>query len=93
VGLGVAIGCDVDEKIYITDQENMMALMEQNIKLNDLEARVVPLVLNWYISLPYPLNYSNNSQGRSITQRSHRAKAQRHPSRRLRVLRGQSFLT
>lgn len=47
VGLGVAIGCSVDNPIYITDQENMLSLMEQNVKLNGLESRVVPLVLNW----------------------------------------------
>jgi protein N-lysine methyltransferase METTL21A len=47
VGLGVAIGCHVDNPICITDQENMLSLMEQNIKLNALESRVVPLVLNW----------------------------------------------
>ena len=47
VGLGVAIGCTVDNPIYITDQENMLSLMEQNIKLNCLESRALPLVLNW----------------------------------------------
>ena len=51
VGLGVAIGCTVDNPIYITDQENMLSLMEQNIKLNGLESRVTPLVLNWYVYL------------------------------------------
>jgi tRNA1(Val) A37 N6-methylase TrmN6 len=49
VGLGVAIGCPVDSTIYITDQENMLSLMEQNIKLNGLESRVVPLILNWQV--------------------------------------------
>jgi len=48
VGLGVAIGCPLDWPIYITDQENMLSLMGQNIKLNYLEGRAVPLVLNWY---------------------------------------------
>ena len=47
VGLGVALGCIVDNPIYITDQENMVSLMEQNIELNALESRVLPLVLNW----------------------------------------------
>lgn len=47
VGLGVAIGCQVDNPLYITDQENMFSLMSQNITLNDLESRVVPLILNW----------------------------------------------
>jgi tRNA1(Val) A37 N6-methylase TrmN6 len=48
VGLGVAIGCEVDHTIYITDQENMLSLMAQNVNLNGLSSRVVPLVLNWY---------------------------------------------
>lgn len=26
----------------------MLPLMEQNVKLNNLESRVTPLVLNWY---------------------------------------------
>jgi tRNA1(Val) A37 N6-methylase TrmN6 len=47
VGLGVAIGCHVDRAIYITDQENMLSLMIQNIDLNNLGSRVVPLILNW----------------------------------------------
>jgi hypothetical protein len=47
VGLGVSIGCHVDHSIYITDQENMLSLMIQNISLNGLSSRVVPLVLNW----------------------------------------------
>jgi len=50
VGLGVAIGCQIDHTIYITDQENMMELMAKNISLNRLESSVVPLVLNWYVS-------------------------------------------
>lgn len=50
VGLGVAIGCEVDQAIYITDQENMLELMEKNVILNGLESRVIPLVLNWYAS-------------------------------------------
>ncbi len=49
VGLGVALGCPCDNTIYITDQENMISLMEQNVLLNRLESRVVPLVLNWYV--------------------------------------------
>lgn len=47
VGLGVAIGCQVDHPIYITDQANMLPLMIQNISLNELGSHVVPLVLNW----------------------------------------------
>jgi len=52
VGLTVAIGCRAGEQLYITDQENMMSLMQQNIALNELSSRVAPLVLNWGEPLP-----------------------------------------
>ncbi|KAH8592782.1 putative methyltransferase-domain-containing protein [Bisporella sp. PMI_857] len=52
VGLGVALGCPVDSIVYVTDQENMLSLMSQNIKLNNLESRVAPLVLDWGEPLP-----------------------------------------
>jgi hypothetical protein len=48
VGLAVAIGCKVDSPLVITDQENMLSLMQQNVALNNLESRVEALVLNWY---------------------------------------------
>jgi tRNA1(Val) A37 N6-methylase TrmN6 len=47
VALGVAIGCEVHTPIYITDQENMLALIGQNIELNGVAERAIPLVLNW----------------------------------------------
>lgn len=49
VGLAVALACNITAPIYITDQINMLPLMEQNVKLNNLESRVTPLVLNWYL--------------------------------------------
>ncbi|TAQ90171.1 hypothetical protein B7494_g1475 [Chlorociboria aeruginascens] len=52
VGLGVALGCQLSSTLYISDQENMMSLMRRNIKLNDLEGRVSPLILNWGDPLP-----------------------------------------
>ncbi|KAF4628082.1 hypothetical protein G7Y89_g10075 [Cudoniella acicularis] len=52
VGLAAAIGCSVDRPIMITDQENMMSLMDQNISLNNLASRVLPLILNWGDPLP-----------------------------------------
>jgi tRNA1(Val) A37 N6-methylase TrmN6 len=48
VGLAVAIGCKVASPIVITDQENMLSLMERNIKLNELEQQVTAEVLDWY---------------------------------------------
>lgn len=47
VGLAIATGCSVATPLYITDQENMLGLMEKNVALNGLSSRVTPLVLNW----------------------------------------------
>jgi hypothetical protein len=47
VGLAVARGCDIDTPIYITDQETMLALMRENIDLNNLASAVRPVVLDW----------------------------------------------
>ncbi len=47
----MAIGCDVDYPIHISDQENMIDLMRKNVKLNGLESRVIGLVLNWCVLL------------------------------------------
>lgn len=47
VGLAVALGCQIEPPLYITDQECLLALMEQNIKLNQLQSIVKPLVLDW----------------------------------------------
>jgi len=49
VGLAVALGCEVDkeQKIYITDQIPMLALMQRNISLNHLEEKVVAEVYDW----------------------------------------------
>jgi hypothetical protein len=43
------MGCDTSNKILITDQENMVDLMQKNIGLNGLESRVKELILNWYV--------------------------------------------
>ncbi|KAL1965166.1 hypothetical protein VTN77DRAFT_6079 [Rasamsonia byssochlamydoides] len=47
VGLAVARGCSVNMPIYITDQESMLPLMEDNIKINGLSSNVRAKVLNW----------------------------------------------
>ena len=54
MGLAVAIGCQIDNDIYVTDQENMLELMDKNIELNGLEAHVKALVLNWWVLPPFP---------------------------------------
>ncbi|KAI9886863.1 MAG: hypothetical protein M1823_001299 [Watsoniomyces obsoletus] len=46
-GLAVAKGCKLTNPLYITDQAVMLELMQENIRLNGLEDRVIPHVLNW----------------------------------------------
>lgn len=54
VGLAVARGCQMssDQKILITDQLPMLALMQKNISLNHLETRVEACVYNWGEMIP-----------------------------------------
>lgn len=49
VGLAVARGCVLgpSSSIHVTDQIPMLALMEANVKLNNLSSLVVPAVLDW----------------------------------------------
>lgn len=47
VGLAVALGCDVDSKIWTTDQLPMLALMRKNIALNKLNEKVGAVVYDW----------------------------------------------
>ncbi|KAI9167760.1 Protein-lysine N-methyltransferase EFM6 [Paramyrothecium foliicola] len=52
VGLAVAKGCGVQSRMLLTDQLEMLELMQHNIQLNDLESRVSALILNWGEALP-----------------------------------------
>ncbi|KAJ9156622.1 Protein-lysine N-methyltransferase EFM6 [Pleurostoma richardsiae] len=52
VGLAVARGCDTQQPLYITDQVEMLSLMEHNTVLNGLQDSVRPLILNWGEPLP-----------------------------------------
>ncbi|KAL0942546.1 uncharacterized protein CTRU02_200432 [Colletotrichum truncatum] len=50
VGLAVALGCELQQTpLYLTDQDEMFELMGKNTKLNSLDDKVKPLVLNWYV--------------------------------------------
>ena len=51
VGLAVARGCDLHTPILITDQEPMLALMEKNIQLNGLDARVHAQIYDWGVTV------------------------------------------
>ncbi|KAJ4395944.1 Protein-lysine N-methyltransferase efm6 [Gnomoniopsis smithogilvyi] len=54
VGLAVAKGCAVNQNrpLYVTDQLEMLDLMERNISLNEMQGRVKPMILNWGEALP-----------------------------------------
>lgn len=52
VGLAVALGCELDQPLYITDQAPMLALMRRNITLNNLQDSVRAEVLDWGAPLP-----------------------------------------
>ncbi|EXJ77470.1 hypothetical protein A1O3_09696 [Capronia epimyces CBS 606.96] len=58
VGLAVALGCQVDTKIWITDQLPMLALMEKNIALNNLEGRVGAEIYDWGTPPPSTILHS-----------------------------------
>ncbi|KAK4986653.1 Protein-lysine N-methyltransferase efm6 [Elasticomyces elasticus] len=52
VGLAVALGCQLDRPVYITDQQPMFELMERNITLNNLQAEVRACIFDWGSSVP-----------------------------------------
>ena len=45
--LAIALGCPIKAPLYITDQVNMLGLMQHNVALNGLDKRVTPIVLDW----------------------------------------------
>ncbi|KAF9738465.1 hypothetical protein PMIN06_007358 [Paraphaeosphaeria minitans] len=47
VGLAVALGCETNTTLHITDQVPMFELMKQNIALNDLTSKVSATIYNW----------------------------------------------
>jgi tRNA1(Val) A37 N6-methylase TrmN6 len=49
VGLAVALGCGVESRLMLTDQDEMLELMNHNIKLNKVEDKATAFVLNWYV--------------------------------------------
>ncbi|UNI20823.1 Protein-lysine N-methyltransferase efm6 [Purpureocillium takamizusanense] len=55
VGLAVALACGGREgrsRLLLTDQDEMLELMQHNIRLNEVDARASALVLNWGEPLP-----------------------------------------
>lgn len=43
----MAQGCAIAEPLYLTDQEALLPLMRENIRLNELGGKVVAEVLDW----------------------------------------------
>ncbi|KFA74596.1 hypothetical protein S40288_05803 [Stachybotrys chartarum IBT 40288] len=52
VGLAVASACGPQGKLLLTDQLEMLELMQHNIVLNNLQDRATALILNWGEPLP-----------------------------------------
>lgn len=48
----MAVGCQPSAAVHITDMDTMLALMEQNIALNDLGDRVKATVYEWGTAAP-----------------------------------------
>lgn len=47
VGLAVARGCATEAPLYVTDQVEMLSLMEHNIAENKLADKARARILNW----------------------------------------------
>ncbi|KAI7233492.1 S-adenosyl-L-methionine-dependent methyltransferase [Hortaea werneckii] len=45
--LAIALGCQPDQALHITDMDSMLNLMQQNIALNELQGKVHAEVYNW----------------------------------------------
>ncbi|KAH6891397.1 putative methyltransferase-domain-containing protein [Thelonectria olida] len=52
VGLAVALECKLQNPMLVTDQLQMLELMQHNIKLNQLERKAQAMILNWGEPLP-----------------------------------------
>lgn len=48
----MARGCHLENPIYITDQEPMLSLMNDNIQLNNLGPKATAAILNWGEPIP-----------------------------------------
>lgn len=68
MGLGVASGCELQHKMLVTDQLEMLGLMKRNIELNGLEATTEALVLNWYVGSKTQMGCADMSRGESLPQ-------------------------
>lgn len=68
MGLAVALACDLERPLLLSDMEVMFDLMKRNISLNEIESKVEPLILNWQVNeLDVYVRSLTISQGRTIT--------------------------
>jgi tRNA1(Val) A37 N6-methylase TrmN6 len=51
IGLAVALECQLQNQLLVTDQLEMYELMKHNIELNNLQDKAKAMVLNWYVIL------------------------------------------
>ncbi|KAF5966034.1 N2 N2-dimethylguanosine tRNA methyltransferase [Fusarium coicis] len=52
IGLAVALECQLQNQLLVTDQLEMYELMKHNIELNNLQDKAKAMVLNWGEDLP-----------------------------------------
>lgn len=45
----MALGCGGENQLLLTDQDEMLELMQTNIRLNQVDSRAQALILNWYV--------------------------------------------
>jgi 16S rRNA G1207 methylase RsmC len=50
IGLAVALECQLQNQLLVTDQLEMYELMKHNIELNNLQDKAKAMVLNWYVN-------------------------------------------
>lgn len=49
MGCSIALECGVQSPLLLTDQQEMMHLLNVNIHLNDVQEDAKALVLNWCV--------------------------------------------
>lgn len=64
VGLAIAQACCINHTVQITDQKPMLALMQDNIRLNSLTDQVSASVFDWGSELPSELTSAFRGEDR-----------------------------
>lgn len=88
----MALGCSstAESSLLLTDQDEMLELMQHNIRLNGVESRATALVLKWQVGSAAPFVSSTDvswpAQGRAAAGAGVAAAARRDPGSRVRLL-------